>query len=448
MASAIDPARSQALLATLNSPDASFYDKARACQQAGEFGTAELVPALAKLLTDEKLSDYARSGLENIPGPEAATALRGALDTVKGGLLRGVVNSLGVIRDKQSVSALQKLAADLNSGVSKEATLALGMIADDASVNYLLASLKSGSVDAASGCLIAAGHCLKEGKAAEAKQLYAAVSGADVPKAVYQQGCVVGMILAYKPEGTDYLVSQLTSPDAEVRKAARFAAQEFKDDDVKSALVAALDKAPAETQCLIHEALGYLYYKPLIPERRFSGWEGDTQKSFRREDDCIVGGYLNEAIPNNEFLATERRYTNFILRAECKMVGEKVNAGIQIRTERIPNHHEVKGYQADMSTGKDGGYWGKLYDESRRKKILGETLNHDEMLKVLKPNDWNQYEIRCQGPRIQLFLNGVQTLDYTEEDKSIPQHGIIALQIHSGPPSEAWYRNVRILELP
>jgi hypothetical protein len=56
--------------------------------------------------------------------------------------------------------------------------------------------------------------------------------------------------------------------------------------------------------------------------------------------------------------------------------------------------------------------------------------------------------IRCEGRRIQLTLNGVQTVDYTEPDEKIPNFGIIAVQIHGGPPSEAWYRKLVIEELP
>jgi hypothetical protein len=68
--------------------------------------------------------------------------------------------------------------------------------------------------------------------------------------------------------------------------------------------------------------------------------------------------------------------------------------------------------------------------------------------KVLKPDDWNRYEIRCEGPRIRLSVNGVQTVDYTETDGKIPATGIIGLQIHGGPPSEAWYRNITLEGLP
>jgi len=185
---------------------------------------------------------------------------------------------------------------------------------------------------------------------------------------------------------------------------------------------------------------------PLFDGRTFNGWEGDTQRSFRIEDGAIVGGNLKERIPRNEFLCTTRQYANFILRLECKLVGPG-NAGIQIRSQRVPNHHEVSGYQADMSAGADGGYWGCLYDESRRNKMLARP-EREVIVKALKPDDWNRYEIRCEGPRIRLAINGVQTIDYTEADDKIPATGIIGLQIHGGPPSEAWYRNITIEELP
>jgi hypothetical protein len=186
--------------------------------------------------------------------------------------------------------------------------------------------------------------------------------------------------------------------------------------------------------------------EPLFDGRTFNGWEGDTQKSFRIEDGAIVGGNLKESIPRNEFLCTTLPYANFVLRLECKLVGPG-NAGIQIRSQRVPNHHEVSGYQADMSAGADGGYWGCLYDESRRNRMLAKP-EREVIQKALKPDDWNRYEIRCEGPRIRLSVNGVQTVDYTETDGKIPATGIIGLQIHGGPPSEAWYRNITIEQLP
>lgn len=176
----------------------------------------------------------------------------------------------------------------------------------------------------------------------------------------------------------------------------------------------------------------------------FDGWEGDTRSSFRIENGAVVAGTLAAKIPRNEFLCTLRTYKNFVLRLKFKVLGEGANAGIQIRSKRIPNHHEVIGYQADLG---DPEWWGCLYDESRRKKVLAKS-NMEEVNQVLKRNQWNDYQIRCEGKRVQLWINSKQTVDYTEPDDSIEQSGIICLQIHGGPPSEAWYKDISVEELP
>jgi hypothetical protein len=183
-------------------------------------------------------------------------------------------------------------------------------------------------------------------------------------------------------------------------------------------------------------------FKPLFDGKSFAGWEGNLDH-FRIEDDAIVAGTFKKPIERNEFLCTEREYGDFELRLEFKLLGgEAANAGVQFRTKRIPNHHEVSGYQADMGDG----WWGSLYDESRRNKILAKA---DEKLiaKILKRDDWNEYRIRAVGPHIQLWINGEQTVDYVEKDADIAPSGVIAVQIHSGPPSEAWYRKIELREL-
>ncbi len=179
-------------------------------------------------------------------------------------------------------------------------------------------------------------------------------------------------------------------------------------------------------------------FTALFDGKTLNGWEG-SEKMFRVEDGCIVAGSLKDKIPRNEFLCTTKQYENFELRLKVKALGEGVNAGIQFRSKRIPNHHEVIGYQADVG----GGWWGKLYDESRRRKVLAGS----DDAKV-NEGDWNDYVIRADGPHVQLWLNGVKTVDYTEKEEGIARSGVIAVQIHGGPPSEAWYKDIVIKELP
>ena len=93
------------------------------------------------------------------------------------------------------------------------------------------------------------------------------------------------------------------------------------------------------------------------------------------------------------------------------------------------------------------GWWGALYDESRRKKVLTGP-DQAKMKDVVKIGDWNDYLIRAEGKHIQLSLNGTQTVDYTETDAQIDSSGVICLQIHGGPPSQAWYKDISIVERP
>jgi hypothetical protein len=182
-------------------------------------------------------------------------------------------------------------------------------------------------------------------------------------------------------------------------------------------------------------------YKPLFDGKSFEGWEGNL-KMFRIEDGAIVGGSLKEPTPRNEFLCTKQEFGDFELRAKFKVLGKGTNAGIQIRSRRVPNHHEVSGYQADLGDS----WWGALYDESRRNRMLVQPDPAD-VAKVIKPDDWNQYVIRCQGRHIQLWINDRQTVDYTEPDEALEQTGIIGLQIHGGGPGEAWYKDIEIKRL-
>ncbi len=170
-------------------------------------------------------------------------------------------------------------------------------------------------------------------------------------------------------------------------------------------------------------------------------------KIFRVADRAVVAGSLEKPIPNNEFLCTKKQFENFELRLKAKLIGAGKNAGIQFRSKRIPNHHEVIGYQCDMGvSGADHVIWGALYDESRRRKFLAEG-DQEKLAAALKPDDWNDFVIRCEGPRIQIWLNGYQTVDYREAE-DVARTGVIALQIHGGKPALASYKDIRVKELP
>lgn len=182
--------------------------------------------------------------------------------------------------------------------------------------------------------------------------------------------------------------------------------------------------------------------RALFDGATFAGWEGNLD-AFRIEDSSIVAGTFEDSIPRNEFLCTVDEYDDYELRLEFKLLGEGANAGIQYHTRRIPDDHEVIGYQADMGNG----WWGAIYDEMRRQTKLADP-DFPVLDSLLNVEGWNEYVIRTRGPRTMLFINGAQTVDYTEPEDDIPESGKICVQIHSGPPSEAWYRNITLRELP
>ena len=179
-------------------------------------------------------------------------------------------------------------------------------------------------------------------------------------------------------------------------------------------------------------------FVPLFNGTDLAGWEGDPFL-WKVEDGLLIG--RSPGIAYNDFLTTVREYSDFILRFEIHLLDDVGNSGVQIRSRRVPGSMEMIGYQADVGPT----WWASLYDESRRRVTLAEP-SEATLRRALKPDAWNEYEVSAIGNRLVLKLNGIVTVDYTEEDDSIEQKGLIGLQVHSGPPLEARFRNIRIQE--
>ncbi|HUR56345.1 MAG TPA: DUF1080 domain-containing protein [Opitutaceae bacterium] len=186
---------------------------------------------------------------------------------------------------------------------------------------------------------------------------------------------------------------------------------------------------------------------PLFDGKTLTGWEGDS-KWWRVEDGMLTGGSKTEKVSHNFFLATTRSFQNFDLRLKLKLTGVPdtgmINSGVQIRSLRVPDNTEMSGYQVDAGEG----WWGKLYDESRRNKVISESANLPAVTAAVKTGDWNEIRIRTEGARIRSWLNGVPALDYTETEADIAQDGRIAIQIHSGGMAVVQVKDVMIEELP
>ncbi len=179
--------------------------------------------------------------------------------------------------------------------------------------------------------------------------------------------------------------------------------------------------------------------------KSLDGWEGNA-KYWRVQDGALTGGSLTETMPHNDFLATTKDFENFIVRMKIKLVGAGgfVNSGFQIRSQRVPNDSEMAGYQCDYG---DPSWWGCVYDESRRNKLMAQS-DMKVLEPVIKRNDWNEYVIKAEGPRIQTWINGAQGVDYTEADPNIDLSGKMGIQVHGGGKALVQVKDITIEELP
>jgi hypothetical protein len=191
--------------------------------------------------------------------------------------------------------------------------------------------------------------------------------------------------------------------------------------------------------------------QPLFDGKSLDGWEireGEKQW-WRVKDGAIEGGSLEQKVPHNTFITPPKSYQNFELTLKIRLINGEgdgfKNSGVQIRSQRIPDHHEMQGYQVDAGVG----WWGKLYDESRLNKVIGEPLDAEAVAKAVHDwDEWNDYRILCEGPRIRTWVNGVAAVDYTEQDPKIPLDGLIGVQAHGGGKFVVQFKDLMIRELP
>ena len=184
----------------------------------------------------------------------------------------------------------------------------------------------------------------------------------------------------------------------------------------------------------------------LFDGKTLSGWSTEDPNLWRVEDGMITGGSLTEMVQENTFLLTDQSFQNFELTLEVRLLGTEgfVNSGFQIRSVPVDGNGEMSGYQVDAGDG----WWGKLYDESRRNMVIAESADMDAIDKAVKRGEWNKYRILAEGKRIRSWINDVPALDYTEADDSIAQDGHFAIQVHSDGKAKVQVKNIYIRELP
>jgi 3-keto-disaccharide hydrolase len=204
----------------------------------------------------------------------------------------------------------------------------------------------------------------------------------------------------------------------------------------------------------------------LFNGKDLSGWEGNPAL-WSVKDGAITGQTTKEnPTKGNTFLIyTNGNVDDFELRLSYKIVGG--NSGIQYRSKVIDKKNwVVSGYQADIDSGTT--YSGILYEEAARgilakrgEKVVikeaegkpkieavGSLGKSDDIQKKIKNEEWNDYVVIAKGNHFQHFINGTQTIDVIDEQKSkAAKSGILALQLHAGPPMTVQFKNIRIKPL-
>lgn len=192
-------------------------------------------------------------------------------------------------------------------------------------------------------------------------------------------------------------------------------------------------------------------------------WDGNPE-FWRVEDGLLTGETTKDKVTKgNTFLIWRGGETaDFELKLEYKIIGG--NSGIQYRSFEVPNEKwVVGGYQADFEAG--DSYSGINYGERFRgilanrgeKTVIGDDHKPKVVEKIgeskeiqtkIKKEDWNEYHVTAKGFTFEHRINGVLTSVCTDEDKAQRRDkGILALQVHAGPPMKVQFRNIKLKQL-
>ena len=175
----------------------------------------------------------------------------------------------------------------------------------------------------------------------------------------------------------------------------------------------------------------------LDPRYKMSGlcldnWIGD--KEIWTVRDNVIVGRTESGLKHNNFLVSAEPYGDFVLTFDIRLQPDTANSGIQFRS--TPREHgEVEGYQADVGRG----WWGSIYEEMGRGLLHNGYEDRGEPA-VLKEG-WNRYVIYAVGNALRVEINGTVCTALRDAERKT---GVIALQVHSGGPTDVQFRNIRM----
>lgn len=205
-------------------------------------------------------------------------------------------------------------------------------------------------------------------------------------------------------------------------------------------------------------------FKPIFDGKTLNGWDGDPQ-FWRVEDGAITGQTTAEKpTKGNTFIIWRQGdVDDFELTLEYRIING--NSGIQYRSFELPGQKWViGGYQADFEAGDTfsginyGEHFRGILAERGQKTVIGEDHKPkvvdqfgkgDELGKKIKKEDWNTYRVVAKGFHLTHEINGQLMSDVTDEDKAQRRRGgVLALQLHAGPPMKVQFRNIMLKRLP
>ncbi|HZL35730.1 MAG TPA: DUF1080 domain-containing protein [Tepidisphaeraceae bacterium] len=163
-----------------------------------------------------------------------------------------------------------------------------------------------------------------------------------------------------------------------------------------------------------------------------SNWWGDM--SLWHVEDGEIVGKTAKGIRQNEFLKSRVSVGDFRLICKIKLVPNEANSGIQFHSVQHEGN-EMAGPQADAGKG----WWGKLYGENFHDRVLAENKSGEQ---VVRPNEWNTYEVLAVGTKVRTAMNGQLCVDYEAAD--LPRTGMFGLQIHAGGPTEVRFKDIKL----
>ena len=175
-------------------------------------------------------------------------------------------------------------------------------------------------------------------------------------------------------------------------------------------------------------------FTSLFNGKDLTGWIGDA--NYWKVEDGVIVARSVEKLDHNDFLWTEKEYSDFVMYSEVRIRG--FNSGIQFRSV-VDENGRMAGYQADIGNG----VWGSIYEE----RLRGVLVPYNQKLteSILLPEDWNEFQICAVGDYILQILNGVVTAEIIDPEGA--KKGLFGLQLHGGPPQEIAFRNLCIKEL-